>query len=711
MPSPSSRLATVLLPVRWPNLVLCVCVAFAFLAVAPLSVSAEPSNQDLTVSTFNSAAFADYVAIADALVTFKTNPSDKPAVSGLVDAQSKLGATVLENIEKIWPIHCSDGCARDTTPVVEKIDRARHIYRTKETDRKTQAKLTIGLRKALSEYDVATKSSFVPDDQRALHNSDKEVDAAKVWSSSARRVAESVKKNNVSYVKLVESWNKAAVEGNSKTTADAEKFLTVLDVWASEFVPDGSNAGRTAVYKYADDLWKEGIAPFYQSLQCHVRAILSKTRKSVSSDGTFPIHAIRSINGDSWPAAYGLLRKDSRKNVPTLNLDEKLKTKKLEDLITIIDSFYKTLVGDKWTPPLLSVADITVTRTVSGKSASDCLPELIDLGLTAAKPADALTPRGFKIVTCWADGTPTTDEFYELFELYGRAVYQQVTSSNGVHFLFHGPASPSFAVAFSSLARLSLTPSWLLKQGLLPDKYDASTSESLFEHYLLIMLDTLPRAAAAYADLKWFQAVATGEIKTDKELNDKFWSLKRSIMGIVPSEKLPSKDKFYPVLSRRIALGLNPLADLFGTIQKLKLHSNLCVTQDSKFSLNCTLNKRNDDLSNLLSQGSLLSPLSILTGEKDTQSTITSTFGIGDANELLKVYFDAQDRYATANSHKAYCQWNQNGPKMEDFSPPATWPVFIGVVAILGLMMAAAYRMYQSGDRDTPSYYGYDDGL
>jgi peptidyl-dipeptidase A len=291
-------------------------------------------------------------------------------------------------------------------------------------------------------------------------------------------------------------------------------------------------------------------------LLCHVKAELNAKYGDdiVQLDKPIPVHLLGNITGNNFSNLYDDLAPEGVIVDRDNDLTEKLKSSNYTevDLVRVADKFHASL-------------GFAPFDELFYKESSFAKPETYDVqcntghwwiyGDNQARIAHCFNINAF--------------DFYDNHQGLGRILYQK----------YAAPKSPSadrvaptsFAFGFMKALKLSITPDYLKKMGLL-DKLP-STSEEL-SHLMKLAFEEVAAIPFYIAVDKWRWAVASGEISPDN-YNQTWWDLIKQYQGIAPV--YPRSEKYFDPGTIAAVINNRDLSvAAFDSILKFQFHKILC---------------------------------------------------------------------------------------------------------------------------------------
>jgi peptidyl-dipeptidase A len=299
-----------------------------------------------------------------------------------------------------------------------------------------------------------------------------------------------------------------------------------------------------------DRLWLQ-VKPLYDDLHCYVRTKLGETygEDKVPPAGPIPAHLLGNMWAQEWNNLFGMLAPQQES---AFNLDEVLQQHKFDEL--------------------------KMTKTAENFFVSlglDPLPESFWQRSMFSKPKD-------RDVVCHASAWDidykddvrikmciriNSEDFTTIHHELGHNYYQRAYKEQPT--LFMNSANDGFHEALGDLISLSVTPSYMVKIGLIdtlpPDNLNPLMKRALDKVAFLpfgLLVD------------RWRWEVFSGAIPADK-YNAAWWNLRTRYQGIVPPLARSEAD-FDPGAKYHIPANVPYTRYFLATILQFQFHRALC---------------------------------------------------------------------------------------------------------------------------------------
>ncbi len=441
-----------------------------------------------------------------------------------------------------------------------------------------------------------------------------------------------------------------------RTSRDPQKLLEVWSGWHtvsrpmkplySRFVDLTNEGARELGYKDAGAMWRSKydmepeafatemdrlwgqVKPLYDSLHCYVRWNLSQKYGAnvVSPVKPIPAHLMGNIWAQEWANIYDVVAPPASDR--GYDLTKILESRKDIDevgMVRIGEQFFSSL-GFKELPKTFwerSLFTKPRDREVVCHASAWDLDDREDL----------------RIKMCISK---TADSFGTVHHELGHNYYQRAYMDRP--FLYKNSANDAFHEAIGDTVALSITPSYLVKIGLLDKEPPASADIPL------LLNDALDKVAFLPFGLlmdKWRWQVFSGEV-TPATYNKAWWDLRLKYQGIVPGNGRSEQD-FDPGAKYHIAANVPYARYFLARILQFQFHRALCQTAGYSGPLNrCSIygNKTAGERLNKLLEMGLSRPwpdaLEAMTGQRQMDAT-----AMIDYFAPLKTWLDDQNKGQT----------------------------------------------------------------
>ena len=233
----------------------------------------------------------------------------------------------------------------------------------------------------------------------------------------------------------------------------------------------------------------------------------------------------------------------------------------------------------------------------------------------------------------------TADYFQTIHHELGHNFYQR--AYNDQPFLYKNSANDAFHEAIGDTIALSVTPSYLVKIGLLDKEPPASADIPLLLHDALDKVAFLPFGLLID---KWRWQVFSGAV-TPADSNKAWWDLKQKYQGVAPPEPRTEAD-FDPGAKYHIAANVPYARYFLARILQFQFHRALCKVAGVEGPLNrCSIygNKAaGERLNKMLAMGQSRpwpDALEVITGQRQMDAT-----AMLDYFAPLKSWLDEQNK-------------------------------------------------------------------
>ncbi len=344
------------------------------------------------------------------------------------------------------------------------------------------------------------------------------------------------------YQQFVAAANQGAKDSGFKDLADA---------WKSNY-----DMSPEAFTKEADRLWNQ-VKPFYNELQCHVRAKLNEEYgdERVPLDQPIPAHLLGNMWSQTWDNLYPLL--EPHKGVASLDVTAALKEQGYDELkMTQTAEAFFTSLG------LPSLPDSFYKNSMIKKPADRdvvCHASAWDLG-------NGSDPRIKQCVEITENQFGTLH--HELGHIYYYLMYKDQPR------VFKGGAHDGFHEAIGDTIQLSMTQSYLKEKGLI--KEIIKSPEATLNQQMKLALEKIAFLPFGKMIDEWRWKVFSGEIAPE-DYNKGWWELRTQYQGIrAPVER---SEKDFDAGAKYHIPGNTPYTRYFlSFIMQFQFHKALCET-------------------------------------------------------------------------------------------------------------------------------------
>jgi peptidyl-dipeptidase A len=437
------------------------------------------------------------------------------------------------------------------------------------------------------------------------------------------------------------------------TSRDPQKLLEVWRGWNgisrpmkplySRFVELTNQGARDLGYKDAGAMWRSKydmppdafstevdrlwgqVKPLYDSLHCYVRAKLGEKYGTnvVDPKKPIPAHLLGNIWAQEWGNVYEAVAPP--KSDTGYDLTKILEARKEIDelgMVKIGEHFFTSLGFDPLPKTFWERSLFTKPRdreVVCHASAWD-IDDQDDL----------------RVKMCISK---TAEYFQTIHHELGHNFYQRAYKTQP--FLYKNSANDGFHEAVGDTIALSVTPSYLVKIGLLDKEPPASADIAL------LLRDAMDKVAFLPFGImidKWRWKVFSGEV-TPANYNAAWWDLRRQYQGIAPGVAR-TEDDFDPGAKYHIAANVPYARYFLARILQFQFHRSLCQAAGYQGPLNrCSIfgNKEaGARLNKMLAMGQSRpwpEALEAISGQKQMDAT-----AILDYFKPLKSWLDEQNK-------------------------------------------------------------------
>jgi peptidyl-dipeptidase A len=302
-----------------------------------------------------------------------------------------------------------------------------------------------------------------------------------------------------------------------------------------------------------DRLWGQ-VRPLYEALHAHVRASLAKKYGTnvVPTDGLIPAHLLGNMWAQEWGNIYPLVGVPAAG--PGYDLSKLLQAQHVDakGMVKYGERFFTSL-------GFAPFPDTFWERSLFTK------PQDRDV-VCHASAWDVDNDQDIRIKACLEiNGTDFVTIHHELgHNIYQRAYRQQP-------FLYRSSANDGFHEAIGDAIALSVTPSYLVKVGLLKQ---APGPEGDLEFLMRMALDKVAFLPFGLVVDQWRWKVFSGEVKPD-HYNAAWWELRRKYQGL--SEPLPRSEADFDPGAKYHVPANTPYSRYFlARILQFQFHRAMC---------------------------------------------------------------------------------------------------------------------------------------
>lgn len=394
-------------------------------------------------------------------------------------------------------------------------------------------------------------------------------------------------------------------------------FANTSELWRAKY-----DMPAAEFPKELDRLWGQ-VKPFYEALQCHVRAELSEHygEETVPLDQPIPAHLLGNMWAQSWGNIYDIVKPKQEMNVPDVTkamadqgYDEIRMVKEAEAFFSSLgfaplpETFWERSMFQK--PPGRDVQCHASAWNIDSKE---------DLRI---KMCIQITGEEFNVI------------HHELGHNYYQRAYKDLP------ILYRGSANSGFHEAIGDTIALSMTPTYLKGLGLIDDIPDASNDIGML---LKVALDKIAFIPFGLMVDQWRWQVLAGDITPDK-YNELWWELREKYQGVTAPVSRDA-DAFDPGAKYHVPANVSYTRYFLAHILQFQFHKALCDIAGSEEPLHrCSIvgsKEAGTALNDMLEMGKSQpwqEAMQTMTGGRDMDaSTIEAYFA------PLKVWLDEQN--------------------------------------------------------------------
>ena len=373
-----------------------------------------------------------------------------------------------------------------------------------------------------------------------------------------------------------------------------------------------------------DRLWGQ-VKPLYDSLHCYVRTNLTKKYGPdvVPPGKPIPAHLLGNIWAQEWGTIYDL--------VAPSNAERGYDLTKILEARKDIDELGMVRIGEHF---FTSLGFAPLPQTFWERSLFT-KPRDRDV-VCHASAWDVDDVQDLRVKMCISK---TADYFQTIHHELGHNFYQRAYNTQS--FLYKNSANDAFHEAIGDTIALSVTPSYLVKIGLLDKEPPASADIPLLLHDALDKVAFLPFGLLID---KWRWQVFSGAV-TPATYNQAWWDLKLRYQGITPPTAR-TQDDFDPGAKYHIAANVPYARYFLARILQFQFHRALCKTAGIPGPLNrCSIygnQAAGSALNKMLAMGQSKpwpDALEVITGQRQMDAT-----ALLDYFAPLKTWLDEQNK-------------------------------------------------------------------
>jgi peptidyl-dipeptidase A len=394
-------------------------------------------------------------------------------------------------------------------------------------------------------------------------------------------------------------------------------FANTSELWRAKY-----DMPAAEFPKELDRLWGQ-VKPFYEALQCHVRAELSEYygEETVPLDQPIPAHLLGNMWAQSWGNIYDIVKPEQEMNVPDV-------TKAMADqgydeirMVKEAEAFFSSL-------GFASLPETFWERSMFQK------PPGRDVQCHASA-WNIDSKEDLRIKMCIQI---TGEEFNVIHHELGHNYYQRAYKDLPI--LYRGSANSGFHEAIGDTIALSMTPTYLKGLGLIDEIPDASNDIGML---LKVALDKIAFIPFGLMVDQWRWQVLAGDITPDK-YNELWWELREKYQGVAAPVSRDA-DAFDPGAKYHVPANVSYTRYFLAHILQFQFHKALCDIAGSEEPLHrCSIvgsKEAGTALNDMLEMGKSQpwqEAMQTMTGGRDMDaSTIEAYFA------PLKVWLDEQN--------------------------------------------------------------------
>jgi len=392
--------------------------------------------------------------------------------------------------------------------------------------------------------------------------------------------------------------------------------LSVL--WRSKYDMDPDQFAADA-----DAQWLK-VKPLYESLQCHVRAKLNEHYGDdvVPATGKIPAHLLGNMWAQTWGNVYDLVKPEG--SVQSYNMTDLILKSGMseQDMVKTGEGFFTSLGFEPLPESFWQRSQFTK-------------PQDRDV-VCHASAWDVDNVDDLRIKMCIQKNG---EDFQTIHHELGHNFYQRAYNKQPL--IFRESANDGFHEALGDVVALSITPSYLVKIGLLDKEPPASEDLGKLMEQALDKIAFIPFGLLVD---KWRWQVFNGEIKPS-EYNKGWWDLREQYQGITAPVSRSESD-FDPGAKYHVP-GNTPYTRYFlAFIQQFQFHRALCEKSGFEGPLNrCSIYQNKDagdSLKAMMEMGSSKpwpDAMEAITGQRQLDAS-----AIVDYFEPLKIWLDEENK-------------------------------------------------------------------
>ncbi|MCH7876149.1 MAG: M2 family metallopeptidase [Gemmatimonadetes bacterium] len=414
------------------------------------------------------------------------------------------------------------------------------------------------------------------------------------------------------YTRFVELMNQGARELG---------FADAGEMWRSNYDMDARSFAAEV-----DRLWEQ-VKPLYDGLHCYVRDKLQTVygEEIVPSGKPIPAHLLGNLWAQDWSNVFDLVAPGDADAGYDL-------TRILREKET--DAVEMVRYGERF---FTSLGFATLPETFWERSLFT-QPRDRDL-VCHASAWDVDDSNDIRIKMCIEINAT---DFETIHHELGHNFYQR--AYGGQPYLYRGSANDGFHEALGDAVALSVTPSYLVRVGLLDREPSSANDLAILLRSALSKIAFLPFGVVVD---QWRWQVFSGEI-TPANYNTGWWALRQKYQGVAaPSAPSPRGEEYFDPGAKYHVPGNTPYARYFlAAILQFQFHRALCAVAGYEGPLHrCSIYQNAEAgrrLQAMMAMG-LSRPwpdaLHALTGQREMDAT-----AIVDYYRPLKVWLDEENR-------------------------------------------------------------------
>ena len=325
-------------------------------------------------------------------------------------------------------------------------------------------------------------------------------------------------------------------------------FQNVSELWRGKYDMPADDFP-----KELDRLWGQ-VAPFYESLHCHVRAKLGEHygEELVPQDQPIPAHLLGNMWAQTWGNVYDIVKPEQEMSVPDVTSSLVAQGYDEIKMVKQAESFFSSL-------GFAPLPDTFWERSMFQK------PEGRDVQCHASA-WDLDDKDDLRIKMCIQK---TGEEFNVIHHELGHNYYQRAYKDQPL--LYRGSANDGFHEAIGDTIALSITPKYLKEIGLIAEIPDASNDIGML---MQVALDKIAFIPFGLMVDQWRWKVMAGEVSPE-QYNTLWWELREKYQGVKAPIDRPA-DAFDPGAKYHVPANVPYTRYFLAHILQFQFHKALC---------------------------------------------------------------------------------------------------------------------------------------